>query len=378
MSDKCSEKNCKNILYITNITLRNFRNYQDSSFEFEQEGSLIVGKNGVGKTNLLEAISYFTYGKSIMNQHDIQIINHEKSNFFLKSVFCRNNLNLEHVNSSDFILHKNDTELKVYYDSSKKKVIHIDRVPLKKLSDLYQHLQIVYSGPDDLCNIFSIPAKRRNFIDMAISKIYPIYIDYQRRFKGALLQRNNLLKSDFSLREKESWDTIFCEEAKNVINYRLLFFEKYKYYFFNSYKMIVDKDEAVDIFLKLNFYEQDFVPKMMSLLNENQSKEKRYQTSLYGPHRDDFYITINQKNAIYYASQGQKRSIVLALKLALASMISDINNTLPILIFDDTLAELDIQRCRNLLYNLNGKHQLFIASPKIDRYMEIKLPILKL
>ncbi|MCL2064546.1 MAG: DNA replication and repair protein RecF [Candidatus Cloacimonetes bacterium] len=350
-------------MYIEKISLQNFRNYEDSSFEFSPEGSLIIGQNGVGKTNLLEAISYFTYGKSILNRLDLQLIHHGKENFFIRS---------------NFAFQKSKYEFKAYYNNQKKKLLHIDGKALQKISDLYRHIQVVYSGPDDIFNIFSVPIKRRFFVDMAISKIYPAYMDSLRRFKEALLQRNTLLKKDFTKKEKEAWDKTFCEESKNVVEYRIKFFEQYRKFFKKAYSLIVETEEEVEVYLKMNFYDKDFVEKMMNLLRENSLKEKKYQTSLFGPHLDDFYITIKQKNAFQYGSQGQKRSIVLALKLAISDMIMEINKICPIMIFDDTLAELDKRRSENLLINLIGKHQIFIASPTVDRYQETNLPAMNL
>ena len=350
-------------MFLNNISLRNFKNYEDSFYAFAPQGSLIVGKNGIGKTNLLEAISYFTYGKSILNHLDNQLINYSKNNFFIKSEFCINDAT---------------TECKAYYDKQKKKVIHIDDKPLKKISDLYHLLQVVYSGPEDIYNIFSTPAKRRQFIDMAIAKVFPVYIDFLRRFRDALIQRNSLMKTDFNQKEKEAWDKTFCEEAKNIVEYRIKFCDLYKDVLKTAHTMIV-KNEDIDYSLKLNvFYESDFCSKMTSLLKDNEQKERKYQTSLFGPHLDDFVITLNQKNAMHYASQGQKRSIVIALKIALAYIISSTSNVQPILIFDDTLAELDKSRSTNLLSHLSMKHQIFIASPTSDKYLSTKLPILNL
>ena len=107
-------------MYIKNISLRNFRNYEDSFFSFEPEGCLISGKNGIGKTNLLEAISYFTFGKSIINHLDEQLISYTADHFWIKSDFC--------INASM-------AEFKVFY-SKQKKVVQVENKPLKKLSDL--------------------------------------------------------------------------------------------------------------------------------------------------------------------------------------------------------------------------------------------------
>jgi len=350
-------------LYIKNIGLRNFKNYEDSFFSFKPEGCIIIGKNGIGKTNLLEAMSYFTYGRSILNHHDEQLISFAKDSFVIKS---------------SFYVNEDTAEFQAFFSKQKKKVIQIENKPLKKISDLYRHVQTVYSSTDDIFNIFSTPSKRRHFVDIAIAKIYPSYIDFLRRYKNTLAQRNSLLKTNFNPKEKEAWDKTFCEEAKSIVEYRIKFFDQYNEFVKKSYGLITGEEE-IDILLKLNYYqEHDFVPKMISLLNKNLVHEKKYQTSLYGPHRDDFDITISQKNALHFASQGQKRSIVIALKIALANIITSINNIHPILIFDDTLAELDKSRSSSLLSKLNPNHQVFIASPTLDRYLSIGLPVLDL
>ena len=354
-------------MFIKTIQLQNYRNYLEVNFEFQKEGCLITGKNGVGKTNLLEAISYFNYGKSFLNHLDTQIISHDKESFFIKSEY--NSISAIGFTASSYT---------VYYNNQKKKVIHIDNKPLRKISDLYHHIQILYSGADDIYSVFSVPAKRRNFIDMAISKLYPVYIEYLRRFKEVLFQRNSLLKTDFSRQEKAAWDRTFCEAAENVVLSRIKFFETYRDIFTKTYPVLIKEDEDVDICFKPNFYHTDFVDKMMETIQKNTKKECKYQTTLYGPHLDDFYLTINKKNALHFASQGQKRSIVLVLKLALSNYIEKNNSIVPILIFDDTLTELDKQRCDSMLANLSKKHQIFIATPCLEKYLDSKLPILEL
>ena len=350
-------------MQIKAIHLKNFRNHLEKSFSFDPEGSIIIGENGIGKTSLLEAISYFTYGKSILNQNDSQLVNHQGEDFFIKSVFTRDNT---------------DSEFKVYYNRDKIKVIQKDSLPLKRVSDLYKFLQTVYSGPNDVYNIFTMPHRRRHFIDLAISKLYPVYIDHVRKYKNILEQRNSLLKTNFNTREKEAWDKVFVEEASFIVDYRIKFFKLFTQELNDKYKLIVDDKEKIDISLKLSFNDSDFINKMLKVLPEIFPKEKKYQKSLIGPHLDDFSISLNSQNAMLFASQGQRRSIVLGMKLALSQMISNLNGVFPILIFDDTLAELDNDRSNRLLQNLSGKHQIFIASPNADKYKAIALSILTL
>lgn len=356
-------------MYISNIEILNFKNYIHSIFKFSPEGSFITGLNGIGKTNLLEAISYLSYGKSILNNKDSDLINfnkisnQENSFFTIKSEF--------HISEKiDFL---------VRYNTKKQKVIKVNEKQIAKISDLYKYVQIVYSSPDDMFNIFSSPAKRRQFLDMAIAKVYPGYIDTLSKYKKTLFQRNNLLKTDYSEKEKKAWDVIFCKDAYDVTNYRKLFIENYKTHLVNSYYDLISNNEKLDIFIKYSYnIDSNFVDSMLKTLNEIKEKESKYQTSLIGPHIDDMIIKINNKIAVNYASQGQKRSIVIILKLALSNYITKSINVFPILIFDDTLAELDNERTLKLLSHLSQKHQIFIASPSTEKYSLLKLPILKL
>jgi DNA replication and repair protein RecF len=350
-------------LLISHISLRNFKNYEDFSFSFAPAGNLIVGDNGIGKTNLLEAISYFTYGRSILHSSDAQLITFSSDEFRIKSTFMVKDAPLQ---------------LKAYF-SKDKKVIQIDDKPLKKMTSLYDLLQMVYSGPDDIYQIFSTPAKRRQFLDMAISKVFPAYMDHLRSFHHALIQRNALLKTEFTPSEKDAWDDTFVRAAKEVVDYRMRFFSLLADQISYAYQNIISQDEHISIDLKLNFFHAtDFHEKMLWALSDIVIKEKRYQQSQIGPHRDDFVISIDTKNAFHFASQGQKRSIVIALKLALANIIKSINEINPILIFDDTLAELDIHRSARLLDHLTKHHQVFIASPNLDKYMSVDLPVIAL
>jgi len=351
----------RTILYIKNIYLQNFKNHTNADFAFAPQGALVVGNNGIGKTNLLEAISYFSYGKSLLNHPDKDLVSFTADHFFLKAVYDINDT---------------DTETKAFYTKDKK-AIFVGEKHLQKLSDLIQLVQIFYSSPDDIYQIFTSPQKRCLFLDMAISKVYPIYIDIYKRFKAVLQQRNALLKTNYTSSVKEAWDTTFAGEAYNIAQYRMKFITEYTQYLKETYLMIIDSKEQLDITLKQNFHsEEDYVQKLLIKLNENSEREKRHQCSLIGPHRDDLHININTKNALYFASQGQKRCIVIALKIALAQMIKNIYNQNPIIIFDDTLAELDTSRSLSLVANLAPHHQIFIASPQPDKYLPTGLPVM--
>jgi DNA replication and repair protein RecF len=193
-------------------------------------------------------------------------------------------------------------------------------------------------------------------------------------------QRNSLLKNDFSLKEKQSWDEQMINLGTDIIQYRLNFLDDFIPVLQNCYSEITGFTENIDIEYQCSFKFQksqiksDFHKKCQEIL----SNEKQYQRTLIGPHLDDIYFRINGQSVAKFASQGQKRSLVIALKIALAKMIHNNCGIYPILIFDDTLAELDISRSQNLINMLSQNHQLFIATPNLNHYSDFNLQILEL
>jgi DNA replication and repair protein RecF len=340
------------------MSLRNFRNYEDFSLSFDKRGCIVVGKNGVGKSNLLEGLSYFAFGKSILQNYDNDLIRLNCKDFSINSEFEINN------SVNNFFVNYN----------KEKKIVKYNDKNIMKLSQLYKLLHIIYSSPDDLNNIYSIPGKRRYFLDLSISKVYPNYIFSLKRYKDVLSQRNTMLKKDYSYKEKEAWDESLCKEAYDVVEYRKRFIQEFSHTVKTEYNRVINSDENIDVEMKFSFDCFDnYIINMKNSLIKNYEKEKKYKETLIGPHRDDFIINLDGLNSFNFASQGQKRSIVIAFKLAIAEIIKKNNLIFPILIFDDTLADLDVERCYNLLTNLSRKHQLFSATPDDHKYSYLSI-----
>ncbi len=350
-------------MHIKNIILKNFRNYSEKEFQFSHNGSIIVGKNGIGKTNLLEAITYFAYGKSILNSKDSELIRFNHDYYKIIALFNCNS---------------NDINLNVTYKNYK--TITINDVWIRRLSELFQYLQIIYFSPDDINLIIGSPKNRRSFLDMSIYKIYWGYIEIMKMYQSVLYQRNALLKTQFHQAEKKAWDDQIVTLGSDLIDYRLKFLQNFTPVFQNCYESISGNTEQIDIEyvsqfkLKNNSIKRDYADYLKKIENTEISNQR----TLSGPHLDDIIININQKPVIKYASQGQKRSLVIALKIALAQMIQKMTGTFPILIFDDTLAELDEGRSNNLISLLSKNHQIFIATPNVEHYKHFDLPVLNL
>ncbi|HOQ79676.1 MAG TPA: DNA replication/repair protein RecF [Candidatus Cloacimonadota bacterium] len=348
---------------IKSIKLNNFRNYETFSFEFSKEGCIIVGKNGIGKTNLLEAITYFAYGKSILNSRDNELVRFNEKFFRISALFEN---------------HQVDNSFAISYQNVKS--IKVNDMWVKKISELYQYLQIIYFSPDDINIIINTPKNRRSFLDLSIYKVFWGYIEIMKMYQNVLVQRNALFKTDYHKAEKNAWDEQLASMGAEIIDYRLKFLERFAPIFQKTYETISGNSEKIEIeyISQFKFDHKHIKRDFLNELKKKEDREKFLQRTIVGPHLDDLLIKINGNPVIMYASQGQKRSIVIALKIALAEMIYKSTSSFPILLFDDTLAELDKDRSRNLIELLAKNHQIFIATPNKEHYTHFNLPILNL
>ncbi len=340
---------------IKNITLKNFRNLADLSLDFPDNGLNIYGFNGVGKTNLLEAIFYFSTGKSFRTKSDADIINFDKDFFRI---------------SSEIEINKLKYFFEIGYNRNKKKIVKVNGQLIDKLTDLYGKFKVIFFSPSDISIVSGTPASRRLFFDKAIAQLYPEYLLILNRQKKIIKQRNSLLKSGFTSAEKSSWDNQLVLNSIKLYNFRISYLKKFNLIFKEKYAAISESKENTEIryFTNLQIkdsYEKTFRQELKKISN----REILYQRTLIGPHLDDYILNINDKNSRDFASQGQMRSIAIALRLSQAAVLTD-KDIYPVLIFDDVIGELDNNRTKSLLSIFNDNHQIFIASPKPENLPE--------
>ena len=237
-------------------------------------------------------------------------------------------------------------------------------------------MKVVYFSPDDIEIIAGSPVFRRSFIDQAISQYSYEYIETLRNYKRILKQRNALFKTDYSTKEKRAWDEQFAKVGANIIELRLKYLEKFTLLLEKYYKEISGAREELSANYKYSFPndDEDIYDNLMAHLLRIEEQEKYQERSLAGPHLDDIDIFIDSYSARNYSSQGQKRSIAIAMRLVQTELIKDKDNDTPILMFDDVLADLDKMRAERIIEMLKGKHQIFIATPNITNYRSFGLP----
>ena len=347
-------------MLISSLKLKNFRNYSNFKINFDSEGALILGENGIGKTNLLESISYFAFGKSFKTSKDLELINFSKAFFRIEA---------------EFIIQNKSHFFEAASDRSKK-IIKIDNANISRISELYKNLKVVYFSPDDIEIIAGSPVFRRNFIDQAISQYSFEYIESLRNYKRILKQRNALLKTDYSSKEKRAWDEQFAQVGTNIIEFRLKYLTQFTPLLEKYYEEISGAREILNANYNYSFPndDNDIFDNLMAHLLRIEEQEKHQERSLAGPHLDDIDILIDSNSARNFSSQGQKRSIAIAMRLVQTELIKEKDDDTPILMFDDVLADLDKMRTERIIEMLKGKHQIFIATPNISNYRLFGLP----
>ena len=340
-------------MYVSSLSLNNFRNYEKQYIEFSSGTNVFCGHNAQGKTNILEAIYMFCRGKSIRAKHENEIIRFGKEFYRLDMSFFSN----ERINKGI-----------ISADTKGRKAISINNIPITKFSMLMSYFNAVFFNPEDLGLIKGAPSQRRRFMDSSLSQLYPGYLSSLINYNKSLMQKNSLLRqlrkcnkhSDAAL---SAWNEILSDDGAKIMRYRQEFADK-----MNVIAAQIQKDISGEC-LKTVYSpgvscsadkEEYYV-----FLEEHSYREIELGSSKYGIQRDDIDIFINDKEARLYSSQGQQRTAALALKIAQGDFISDVKNEYPVLLLDDIMSELDINR-RRYLWERIERGQVIITCTDTD------------
>ncbi len=343
-------------MILNNLKLMNFRNYGSLDIHFSPEINFITGDNGSGKTNILEAVSIISNLKSFRNTSDSHIIR-----WGSRSYYCSGN-----IADSEY----EKFEVGFLNESEKiKKKIRIDGKEITRASDYYGKLLTVIFNPADINIITGAPELRRRYFDSVISKIFPEYIDELNEFKSVLNSRNNLLKKirdgKADNRQLDVWNRLFADKAFIIFERRKNFISEFNIFFNNSYSLIGGESESPEI--RYNSFNYLSADDFYKLLQGRLRDDLRRGSTVTGPQRDD-YIFQNRESINFnnYASQGQKRTASISLKLAEFEMISKIKQKKSIILVDDIFSELDEKRRSNMIDMLKNKSQLIFTMVNSD------------
>ena len=340
---------------LRDLKLTNYRNCVDLELNLDFNKILIIGKNAQGKTNILESIYILSALKSPRTANNVELIN-------FQSETAEINANLLKSNT--------DIELDYYYSREKKRELRLNKVKTTP-KNFKTVLKTVLFSTADLLLLRGNPSDRRDWLDRAISQIYPAYDDRLSKYDKIRIQKNNLLKE--YLKTGSSNDTlldVYNEQlviaGSNIIYLRKKFLKEIERIASEKHR-IISETEALKIEYDCGFLNgeselEDIANAFKLSLEERKQEELRRGQSCVGPHRDDIIFYINGNEATKFASQGQQRTVVLALKLSELDIIADKAGDEPILLLDDVLAELDDIRQNYLLKSINSNTQTIITS----------------
>ena len=341
-------------MMITKLHIRNFRNYQNVDLSFDSGVQMILGKNAQGKTNLLEAILYLSTTRSHRSNDNRDLIRYGEELFIIEGEVARS---------------RQKIKLKAIGESGKKHLM-IYQETVAKVSQFIGECNVILFCPDDLMLFQAAPKVRRRFIDMELSKMSKVYTQ-------TLLQANKLLKERNQFLKQNQTDDIFlgvldeqlAEKEVTIMEQRKAFLAKLIEFAQPFYRELSDDDTMLSCAYHTFVSECDKESRKQAILEKRKKcRERDYmlkQTTI-GCHKDDVTFYLNDHPIEEYASQGQKRCVLLAMKIGLVHMIYELTKEYPILLLDDVFSELDQERRKRLLKALPKEVQIFISATDLD------------
>lgn len=341
-------------MYIESLELKNFRNYEELSIVLDPGTNILYGDNAQGKTNVLEAVYLCGTTKSHRGSKDKEMIRFEQDESHIRMMVKK-----------DGVSHKIDMHLK----KNKSKGIAIDGVPIRKASELFGIVNIVFFSPEDLNIIKNGPAERRRFLDSEICQLSRLYMIELANYNKVVAQRNKLLKEiSFSGRMADTleiWDEQMVRYGKSIISERKKFISRLNDILSEIHQNLTGGKEQILITYEPNVSEEAFSEE----LKAGRERDLRFGQSYTGPHRDDFCVRVNDIDIRKYGSQGQQRTAALSLKLAEIRLVEEEIHDTPVLLLDDVLSELDGSRQNYLLQSIHSI-QTLITCTGLDEFVE--------
>ena len=333
-------------MFIEKIVLWQFRNYSGAAFSFSPQVNLIRGENAQGKTNLLEALYFLSTGRSFRTSHLFDLIPSQQSFFYLEASFLKDGVT---------------QSLKASYDGQVRKLIY-NETSFATFSSLLGLLPIVLIAPQDLSLITGAPLERRRFLDLLLAQSDPLYVHHLSRYHKAVKQRNALLKQ----RREESlevWERALAQSAAYLLQKRAAALAEILPLAQRYLAELTDGDDLLEIqYQRTSPCSPD---EILASMQKNRRKELIYGSTLIGPHRDDLLIVLGKNPAKNFASEGQKRGIVTALRLAEWERLKRATGYTPLLGIDDFGVHLDEKRYALIQRCVEGLGQVFLTTPNL-------------
>ena len=349
-------------MIIESLELKNYRNYKELHMDLHPGTNVLYGDNAQGKTNILESMYVCATTKSHKGSRDREIINFGEDESHIKMNIRKND-----------VPYRIDMHLK----KNKTKGVAVNGIPIRKASELFGIVNIVFFSPEDLNIIKNGPADRRRFIDLELCQLNKLYVHSLVQYNKIVTQRNKLLKElTFRPDYEETldiWDMQLVSYGREVISYRKEFIDQLNDLIQDVHFNLSGERERLRIFDDPNVEREEFE----AALKKSRAQDIKQRTTLTGPHRDDISFYVNDVDIRRFGSQGQQRTAALALKLAEIQLVKKITRDYPILLLDDVLSELDSSRQEHLLAEIT-KIQTVITCTGLDDFINNRFKIDKI
>ena len=366
-------------MILSELNLKNFRNYEEEIVKFGSRVNYIYGNNGQGKTNLLEAISFLTQGKSFVGSSETDALKFGANEFLINGIFLSET--------------KTSVSISLSYSTlSKSKAFFINKEKISNFfSNFWGKFPIVFFNPHSFNITYGTPGERRKFFDLLISQVSKVYLEQLRNLGKLLRLKSTLLRDRFNYRTSEfemllsSYNETLISYSVEIILKRIEVLNEFKNFFELNFQALTGGTQKAEIsyysnifrtntldILELSSNQQNarqLITKFLSeSLYDKKEEEIRRGLSLIGPHRDDYVFKIIKNKFSHgydlknYASQGEHRTFIIALKLTENDYLKQKLDKNIILLFDDILSELDITRIEQLIKHLDSFEQVFITT----------------
>ena len=349
-------------MIIKSIELKNFRNYEELNLNLDGGTNILYGDNAQGKTNILESIYVSGTTKSHKGSRDKEMIRFGEDEAHIRTMVEKNQMSYQ----IDMHLKKN-----------RSKGIAINGVPIRKASELFGVLNMVFFSPEDLNIIKNGPSERRRFLDSEICQLDKIYLSDLTKYNKVLNQRNKLLKDMVFHPDLENtlsvWDMQLISYGRRIISRRRRFVEELNEIVRGIHESISGGREQLTLTYEPDIEEAFFEDE----LNRAKEKDRKYCSTSVGPHRDDFSFLVGDVDIRKFGSQGQQRTSALSLKLSEIELVKRCIHDTPVLLLDDVLSELDSNR-QNYLLNSIHDIQTVITCTGLDEFVRNRFQIDKI
>ncbi len=336
-------------MIINKISCKNYRNIENAELELCPSTNVIYGNNAQGKTNILESVYYFACGKSFRGGKDKELIRFGSDGA---------NISLEFT---DNVRRRNH---EIYFPAVGRKACFKEGIKITKMSEFIGLFRAVLFSPEHLSIVKDGPSERRGFEDIAISQIKPEYLSSLMRYQKILADRNALLKDPDAQGFSDMMYVLSARLAKEsayISKEREEYTKKLSERVSEIISDMTSGREKAEILYNCRMSEGEYLEKLTSSVD----REIRASGTLYGIHRDDIQINLNGSDSRSFASQGQQRSLALAMKLAEGEISKEESGEYPVFLFDDVLSELDKSRKEYVLSGLNGRQIIITCCEEI-------------